>query len=267
MALTVTFSAYGQRKPRIKGNRKVVSVEQPLPSFRHLVLSDGLTLRLQPGSAEAVRIEADENLIDILRFEVEGDTLKVGSFYRITGSKQLGLTLVFSTLESIRVGQGELAMEETLEADFLKIDLEEDARAGLPIRAGLLDLQLKDNAAVDLRVTADSLHVDLGGRTDSRIYSEGGPVDLSMTGQASLDLEGSSPSLTLSMTDNSRLLAQGMQAEKAMAFLNSGALARLQADTSLSYEGRGNARLFVYGQPQIRILGFYDRAELHKEPE
>ncbi len=267
MALTVTFSAYAQRKPRIRGNRKVVSVEKPLPSFRHLSLSDGLTLRLQPGTAEAVRMEADENLIDILRFEAAGDTLKVGSFYQITGSKQLELTLVFSTLESIRVRQGELTMEETLQADLLKIDLDEDARAALNIRTGLLDLQLRGNASADLRVEADSLHADLGDRTDSRIYATGGGVDLSMTGQASLGLEGSSPSLTLSMTDYARLQAQGMQAQKAMAFMNSSALARLKAETSLSYEGRGNARLFVYGQPEIRILGFYDRAELHKEPE
>lgn len=267
MAFTVTFSAYAQRKPRIRGNRKVVSVEKPLPSFRHLSLSDGLKLRLQSGNTETVRIEADENLIDILRFEVAGDTLKVGSFYQITGSKQLALTLVFSTLESIRVGQGELAMEETLEADILKIDMGQDARVALNIRAGLLDVQLKGNAAADLRVEADSLHADLGGRTDSRIYTAGASVDLAMTGQASLGLEGSSPSLTLSMTDNARLQAQGMQAEKAMAFMNGSALARLQTETSLSYEGRGNARLFVYGQPEIRILGFYDRAELLKEPE
>ena len=267
LALTVCFSGFSQRKPRIKGNRSVVSVEKELPSFSHLVLADDLDLHLQQGSRNAVRIEADDNLIDILRFEVEGDTLKVGSFYRITSSKALDLTLEYEKLESIQVGTGRVDGPTTLVADRLALRLSGAGRAQLDIRAALLNLRMEENSYADLRLEADSLHADLRGHTDAHMYLSWAGADLSMTGQASLDLEGTSPALTASLTDNTRLQASGLQAEKATTFLNTSAHARIHAVNELGYEGRGNARLFVYGQPEIRILGLFDSAELHKVPE
>ena len=267
LALMVMFSGFSQRKPRIKGNRSVVSVEKSLPSFTHLILSEEFELHLQQGSEPAVRIEADDNLIDILRFEVEGDTLRIDSFYRITASKKLGLTLVYSELESIRVEAGRLAGEEPLVTDRLDLLITRGGKAELNIRAALLDLKMEQNTSADLRVEADSLHAVFQGFTDTRIYTSGGSIDLSMTDQASLDLEGVSPNLTASLTDNTRLKAAGLRADAVTVFLNTSANARIQALSEVAYEGRGSARLFVYGQPAIRILGMFDRSELHKVPD
>jgi hypothetical protein len=88
-----------------------------------------------------------------------------------------------------------------------------------------------------------------------------------MTGQASLDLEGLCSKMTASLTDNSSLKASGLQADSVTAFLNTSANARVYATSDIAYEGRGSSRLFVYGQPEIRILGLFDSAELHKVPE
>ena len=267
LSLMVTFSGYSQRKPRIKGNRSVVSVEKALPSFKHLVLSDDFDLTLLQGEETAMRIEADDNLIDILRFEVASDTLTVDSFYRITGSKKLALTLVYDQLESIRVEAGRITGQQALSGDRLDLELLGVAKASLDIRAEMLNLVMDSNTAADLRVETDSLRANLHGYTDTHIYTSGGAIDLSMTGQASLDLEGVCAKITASLTDNSSLKASGLQADSVTAFLNTSANARLYATSDLAYEGRGSARLFVYGQPSIRILGLFDRAELHKVPE
>ena len=245
----------------------MVSVEKALPSFSHLVLSDEFELHLQQGSETAIRIEADDNLIDILRFEVEGDTLTVNSFYRITSSKKLGLTLVYNQLESIRVDAGRLTGDDALQADRLDLKLLGVAKAQLDIKATYVDLQMGQNTSADLRVESDSLRANLQGYTDTHIYTSGGGIDLTMTEHASLDLEGSCPDMTASLTDNARLKASGLQADSVTVFLNTSANARLYATEDLAYEGRGTARLFVYGQPAIRILGLYDSAELHKVPE
>jgi hypothetical protein len=165
------------------------------------------------------------------------------------------------------VEAGRLAGDEPLTADRLDLQILGAARAELNIRAALVDLHMEQNTSADLRVESDSLHATLQGYTDTRIYTSGGGIDLSMTEQASLDLEGTCPQMTVSLTDNARLKASGLQADFVTAFLNTSANARLYASRDLAYEGRGSARLFVYGQPNIRILGLFDSAELHKVPE
>ena len=266
-ALLMAGPGFGQRKPRIKGNRSVISVEKQLPPFSSLVVSEDLEVQLQPGDGERIRIEADDNLIDVLRFEVEGNTLTISSFYTITGSKKLELILEYQDLEQIRLEAGRLSTLQTLNTDELQLTLLEGSRANLNLQAGFVDLRLAGNSAADLRITTDSLSAEMADYTDTRIYASGGPVNLVLTGQASLDLEGVSESLTASLTDNTRIQAMGMEATEVRAFLNTSANARFYAASRISYEGRGSARLFVYGQPEIRILGMYDSSELHKVPD
>jgi hypothetical protein len=66
------------------------------------------------------------------------------------------------------------------------------------------------------------------------------------------------------MTDNTDLKAAGMEVGEITAFLNASAQAHLYSLTNLAFEGRDKSKLFVYGEPQIKVLGFYDTAELHK---
>jgi len=257
----------GQRKPKIKGNRSVISVEKELSPFTDLVLSENLEITLQPGDAEMIKIEADDNLIDVLRFDVDGNTLTISSFYTITASKTLKLNLVYRQLDNIRLEAGSLIAMETLSADQLRLSILEDAKAKLSIRSSVLELDMSGKASADLRVEADSLQAVLGGTSKSFIYASGEGMDFSMTEQASLELEGLTNALTLSLADNAKYKGSGMEAEAARVFLNASANAQVKALANLAYEGRGKAKLFVYGQPKIEILGLYDSAELRKVPE
>jgi hypothetical protein len=69
------------------------------------------------------------------------------------------------------------------------------------------------------------------------------------------------------MTDNASLKAEGMQVSGITAFLNASSEAHLYSLTDLSYEGRDKSKLYVYGEPKIQILGFFDTAELRKASE
>lgn len=267
IALLLSGTGFGQRKPKIKGNRSVIIVDKPLNEFAHLSITDGLEVRLEPGNKEAVRIEADDNLIDILRFEQDGDTLNISTFYTITGSKKLDLTLTYQDLRTIRVAQGSAVAEQTIEVNQLDLMLMEGSETSLTISAGLVKLQMSGNATSDLNIASDSLHITLADQTKSFIYSTDSAMDITLSGRATAVLEGTGKSLTLSMTDNASLKAEGMEVGSIMAFLNTSSQARINALTQLSYEGRDKSKLYVYGQPKIEILGFYDTAELHKSSQ
>jgi hypothetical protein len=262
--LLLCSPGYGQRKPKIKGNRSVTTVNKPLNAFSHLQVTDDLEVVLEPGNEEAVRIEADDNLIDILRFEQDADTLKISSFYTITGSKELNITLTYQNLETLRVERGGIVAEQPIDARAFDIHLSEGATAILAVRASEVQLHMEGNASSELNIVSDSLAARFADQSKAFIYSSEGAMDFSLTGRAAVTLEGTGTSLTLSMTDNAALKAAGMQVSGITAFLNASAQADLYALDNLAFEGRDKSKLFVYGEPKIEILGFYDTAELHK---
>lgn len=263
-AFLVCSLGYGQRKPKIKGNRSVTTVNKPLNAFSHLQVTDDLEVVLEPGNEEAVRIEADDNLIDILRFEQDGDTLKISSFYTITGSKELNITLTYQNLKTLRAERGGVVAEQSIDAGAFDIRLSEGATAILAVHASEVQLQMEGNASAELNIVSDSLSARFADQSRAFIYSSEGAMDFSLSGRAVATLEGTGASLTLSMTDNAALKAAGMQVGGITAFLNANAQAQLYALDNLAFEGRDKSKLFVYGEPKIEVLGFYDTAELHK---
>lgn len=262
--LLLCSPGYGQRKPKIKGNRSVITVNKPLNPFSHLRVTDDLEVVLEPGNEEAVRIEADDNLIDILRFEQDGDTLKISSFYTITGSKELNITLTYQNLKTLRVERGEVAAEQSIDAGAFDIHLSEGATAILAVRASEVQLHMEGNASSELNIVSDSLVAHFTDQSKAFIYSSEGAMDFSLSGRPAVTLEGTGTSLTLSMTDNADLKAAGMEVGGITAFLNASAQAHLNALDKLAFEARDKSKLFVYGEPKIEVLGFYDTAELHK---
>jgi len=262
--LLVCSPGYGQRKPKIKGNRSVTTVDKPLNAFSHLQVTDDLEVVLEPGNQEAVRIEADDNLIDILRFEQDGDTLKISSFYTITGSKELNIILTYQNLKTLRVEHGGVVAEQSIDAGAFDIHLSEGATAILAVRAAQVQLDMEGNASSELNIVSDSLVARFADQSRAFIYSSEGALDFSLSGRAAVTLEGTGKSLTLSMTDNAALKAAGMEVGEITAFLNANTQAHLFSLTNLAFEGRDKSKLFVYGEPKIEVLGFFDMAELHK---
>jgi hypothetical protein len=265
--MLLAMPAQAQRKPRIKGNRQVIEVSDNLPPFRHLRLTDDLEIHLERGDSEGFRLEVDDNLVDVLRFEVADSTLVIASFYSITGSKKLDITVMYHELASIRAEAGSLVSEEVINGEALAISATEAASLQLRLRASLITLEMDGNSRADLNAEADSLYVDLSGQADASLYTVNQGMGLNLGGNASLNLEGVSTEAAVHLTENSSLKAEGMVANRLRAGLDASAVARLRAEAEFELDAAGGSRTYLYGQPQIRIARFSDRAELHKEPD
>lgn len=265
--LLLAMPAQAQRKPRIKGNRQVIEVSENLPPFRHLRLSDDLEVHLVQGDSEGYRLEVDDNLVDVLRFEVADSTLVIASYYAITGSKKLDITVRYRELASVRAEAGSLVAEDVIKAHEMAVSATEAASLRLRLQASLITLAMDGNSRADLNAEADSLHVDLSDHTDVTLYTVNQGMDLSLKGHASLSLEGVSAQAAVGLSDNASLKAEGLVATRLRARLDASAVGRLRADTELELDAAGGSRTYLYGQPQVRITRFADRAEIHKEPD
>ena len=265
--LLCAMPVQAQRKPRIKGNRQVTEVTENLPPFRHLRLTDDLEVHLERGDSEGYRLEIDDNLVDVLRFDVADSTLVIASFYQITGGKQLNITVRYRELSSVRAEAGSLVSEEVIDGNSLAVSATEAASLQLRLRAPLITLEMDGNSRADLNAEADSLHVDLGAHTDVSLYTVNQGMAVEQGGHASLALEGVSAAASVYLTEQASLKAEGLVASRLKARLDASAVARVRADSELELDASGGSRTYLYGQPQVRITRFADRAELHKEPE
>lgn len=266
LALSTT-AVVAQRKPKIKGNKQVITVREELPPFTAIELSDDLDIFLEKAATTGYTVMADDNLIDILRFDVRDSMLTISSFYKITSKRKLEITVQYNDLEQIVIRDGSIAMADVISTDVLKVETYGTSRLELRAMADFIEVAMEGSSKGDMNLEADSLAIALKERSDLKAYSVSEGIHLEMFRSSAARLDGSSQNVVLKMHGNSNLKAQDLQVAQMRAELDETPTARVHVFRNLELVSRGSSKLFLYGVPEIEIIEFLDSSELLKRPE
>lgn len=258
---------HAQRKPKIKGNKNVVEVREELPDFNRIELNDDLEISLQKSSEPGYTITADDNLIDILKLEVQDSTLVISSFYLITAKKKLEISVRYNELESIRVDKGKISAASIISADQLKLFTAGNSRADLQINAAVTIVEMEGNSKAQLNIDTDSLAVLLRDKIDADIYSVSRHKTLEMHDDALADIQGTSEILEITLDGSTKLRAQELNGTNVSLETGDTASARVRAQDQLKLTSSGNAKTFLYGEASLLIEVFSGNSELYKRPD
>ena len=266
LAFTTT-ALVAQRKPKIKGNKQITTVREELPPFTAIELSDDLDIYLEKRESTGFTVMADDNLIDILRFEVRDSLLTISSFYKIISKKKLEITVHYDDLEKIVIREGSIAMADVISTDVLKVETYGNSRLELRALADFIEIAMEGSSKGDMNLEADSLAFTLKERSDLKAYSVSEGMHLEMFRNTAARLDGSSQNVLLKMHGNSNLKAQDLQIAQMRAELDETPTARVHVFRDLQLVSRGGSKLYLYGVPKIEIIEFLDSSELLKRPE
>ena len=258
---------YAQRKPKIKGNRVVIEVREDLPAYNAIELNDDLEIYLQQASSPGYTITADDNLIDVLKFQVKDSTLIISSFYKITAKKKLEITVNYEEIQAITLRDGVVKMDDILSTYELSINTFGASRLQLNASSTLTNLNMEGQSSGDFNLDSDSLTVSLKDRVDARIYVVGEKNDIDLHKNASVRMEGTTDSLNLKLFENAKFKGEKFEAAVAKVDLEGTSDASVYAFRGIELLSRGSAKTYLYGNPKITIIEFLDRSELHKQGE
>ena len=256
-----------QRKPKIKGNKDVVEVRENLPAFHSVEINDDLEVFLLKSITPGYRITADDNLIDIIKFEVVDSVLQIRSFYNITAKKQLDIEVSYNELRALSLKAGKAITESVISADEMDITASGSSRIDLQLSAAVTNLVMEGNSKVNLNIDSDTLAVSLRDKADANIYSVGNSQSLEMWDDALLNLEGNTDTLKLYLKGTTKLRGQKMEANTVDLETSENANARVYAVRKLRLASSGSSKVFLFGEPEIEIVQFLDSSELYKRTE
>jgi len=261
----MSVSIHAQRKPKIKGNRNVIEVREDLPAFNAIQLNDNLSITLQGTSSAGYTLKADDNLIDVLKFEVMDSTLIISSSYRITAKKRLDININYTELNAITLKNGKVEVKNIITSDELFIDTFGSSKLKLAANVMLMNVRMGGNSDGDFKIDADSLTVTLKDKVNLSIYGSGKTNNVMLQNNALLNLEGAVDSLSVHLIGNTNFKAAKYEAATVTAKLEESSKARINAFKILDLSARGNTKTYLYGNPIITISEFLDTSQLHKK--
>jgi len=159
------FSSMAQKndkyddKDRIEGSGNVITKDISVNSFDELDASGVFNLQLSQGDKETLRIEADDNLMDLFIVENEGSTLtiKMKKNSNFNSKKQLKVYVTFKTLKSMNLGMvGGTSSDEKLKFADLKLKNQSVGSVSLNMTLQTLNMENQSVGSVKLEGSAEN---------------------------------------------------------------------------------------------------------------
>jgi hypothetical protein len=107
VVLFITSSCFIDGVMGIKGNRNVISENRNISSkFEKIDIQQGIRLYLTQGNTTSLKVEADENILDLLITEVENNQLKIYFKKNVYKAKARNVYLTTKNISSIEASSG-----------------------------------------------------------------------------------------------------------------------------------------------------------------
>lgn len=261
----VSLNMFAQRKPKIKGNKNVIEIKENLEPFGTIELLDDLDVVLEKSSQEGYALELDDNLVDVLKFNVENGTLQISSFYTITSKRKLEITIFYQELSALVMRNGKISMTDVISAERLKVNTSGTSRLELNATADIMDITMEEISSGDFNIASDSLNIILKDRIDVKLYTTGAKNSLYMYENSSAKLEGSIEVLSAKLYGKSTLNASELESGEVLLVAEDSPDAAVRVLNGFQLSSKGASKTKLYGNPKITILDFLDTSQLEKE--
>jgi hypothetical protein len=185
-----------------RGNGNVVKQERKVSAFNAIEVSGAFDVYLSLGSAQSVIVEADDNLLPLIRTEVSGSTLKIENKEPIHNSKSLKVYITVTDLNRIEVsGAVDLHSQNKLTLTELSIEISGATDAFLDIAVQKLEVSSSGGSNLKLTGMANRVDLDASGAVDIRAFellteivsldiSGAGEVDINVTKELNASVSG-----------------------------------------------------------------------------
>jgi hypothetical protein len=172
----------------ITGDGKVVSQTRDVPEFSGVKVGSGIDVFLTQGDNQRVVVEADENLQEWIRTEVNGSVLHIYTDKNIRLAKTKRVDITCKMLDRIDISSaGDVTAVNRFKADKLDIDMSSAGDLNLEVEANEISISISSAGNAVLKGKTDTLKADLSSAGDLNAYdleAKYGDISVSSAGSA-----------------------------------------------------------------------------------
>lgn len=152
----------------VKGNGNVTTTNREIHGdFNAIEVSRGLDVYLTQGESSTVKVQADENLQDIIRTEIENGVLIIYAEDNISSAASKKVMVNFKTIERISTSSGsDLISTNLITAETLKIETSSGSDVELDVDVKNLICESSSGSDIKLSGTTNTFRAEASSGSD-----------------------------------------------------------------------------------------------------
>jgi hypothetical protein len=267
VALLVTSFSYGQKKEKIKGSKIVTVAVKELNSFENIEVSDNFEVFLVKGTKPSIEIEADDNLHEIINFEVTGNTLKINTVKEPFSYKKFAVRINYSNDLQLITAHNEVEIKALADIELDKITIKNynTSKSFLNVKSNYFALILDDKAEAEINVKAESTSLELSKNSELKALIASPEFKLDMYQKSTATIEGTATIAKMRLDNNSHLNAPKLVIGTLEVDTDSYAKCEINVSSAITIAAGGKSQIELWGEQKITIKKFTNNTTLYKK--
>lgn len=264
MLVLVTTVVTAQRE-KVKGSRNVKEVSEQLRPFTDIKVIDGLEVTLIADAQTGYDLEMDDNLLELIDFDIQDSLLLVSTRKDIRGAKRLNITVRFTELQSVSLeAKSKIASKSAIKSDSFTGSFLDGSEFEGEIQAETANITVNSNSKFEIDFTGDDLNMNMSGNAFAKADINTKTYTLTATERTDLELKGNAQTATINLNDNAEFKGRAFDADTITIVGRESASIIVSADEQITIDLADKSELQLYGEPKIIIERFSGSAKLLK---
>ena len=267
LLLLVTTLTFGQRREKIKGSKIVTTSVKEVGEFDGIEADDNLEVYLERGEKNEIKIEADDNLHDIIGMDLREKVLRLYTSKESTIFKKLIVRVTYtSSLKSVIAKNDAVvyAIQE-LQLDDITFNTFDYAKLFLNVNSKKFTLFADDKSKTELNLKSEDANLQLSKNSSIKTLVSAIKFKCDLYQKSVANIEGIAEKATIRLDNNSIFTGIKFTLKEANITAENYALGSVLVETTASIALGDKAELSLLGSPAITLTRFSEEAKLLKK--
>jgi len=265
--LFLTTIVVAQKKEKIKGSKIVTVSVKEIPSFENIEINDNFEVFLVKSEKPSLEIEADDNLHEIINFEVAGGTLRVSSLREAIGAKKFAIRINYTSELKLITAKNESSIKALadLELENITIKNYDYSKSFLNVKANYFALVLNDKSEAEINVKAENTSLELSKNAELKALLTSPELKLDMYQKSKAIIEGNTKSAKIRLDNSAELKSKKFTIANLILTIENYAKCEINVSNNFELEASGKTEIELFGEPKIEIKKFTNNTTLFKK--
>ena len=265
--LLVTTVTFAQKREKVKGSKIVTTSIKEVGSFDALEADDNLEVYLERGEKNEIKIEADDNLHEIIGMDLRDKTLRLYTSKESTIFKKLTVKVTYTSSLNKVIAKNEAkvyAIQE-LQLDDITFNSVDYSKLYLNVNSKKFSLIADDKSKTELNLKSDDASLQLSKSASIKTLVSAIKFKCDLYQKATATIEGIAEKATIRLDNNSVFTGTKFTLKDSHVTVESYAVASILAETTISIAVGDKAELSLFGNPKVELTRFSEEAKLIKK--
>lgn len=268
--LALIFSSsmlLAQKSEKIKGSKIVTTSVKEIHSFNAIEVEDNLEISLEKGDKNEIKIEADDNLHDIINLNIQDEILIISTSKEVQSFKKLLVKVTYTNDLNLVTAKDESIISAIQEIilDNITFKTLNKSKLFLNVNAAHFILQGNDKSKIELNLKAETAFIELSKNTSLKALINSTHLKCDLYQKSEAILEGDSTNATIRLDNSVELNARNFNIKNANLSIEGNASCSVLADSNIIISAADRAEIMLYGTPKIEIAKLEGEAKLIKK--